>query len=58
MKSLPRRAAEIGFSDWRYDVSCAIMGLAGSGHPVRTTVTEMDRCFWRLMNLNEVRKAC
>jgi len=53
------RAAEIGFSDWRYDASSVqLWDLFGDqGHPIRTTVTEMGPLLLaRLMNLNEVQE--
>ena len=53
------RAAEIGQVDWRYD-PCPVQfwDLFGvSGHPVRTTVSEMGPLLLgRLMNLNEVQE--
>jgi DNA helicase HerA-like ATPase len=53
------RAAEIGFSDWRYG-ACPVQfwDLFGTaGHPVRTTVSEMGPLLLaRLMNLNDVQE--
>ena len=53
------RAAEIAYSDWRYD-SCPVQlwDLFGEqGHRVRTTVSEMGPLLLgRLMNLNEVQE--
>ena len=54
-----QRAAEIGYSDWRYDgFPVQFWDLFGSqGHPVRTTVSEMGPLLLaRLMNLNEVQE--
>jgi DNA helicase HerA-like ATPase len=54
-----KRAAEIGFADWRYD-ACPVQlwDLFGDqGHPIRTTVSEMGPLLLaRLMNLNEVQE--
>ena len=53
------RAAEIGYTDWRYD-ACPVQlwDLFGEqGHPIRTTVSEMGPLLLaRLMNLNEVQE--
>ncbi|WP_324806743.1 helicase HerA-like domain-containing protein [Sphingomonas sp. LY29] len=53
------RAAEIGYTDWAY-AGCPVQfwDLFGeSGHPVRTTVSEMGPLLLaRLMNLNEVQE--
>ena len=53
------RAAEIGYSDWRYE-ACPVQlwDLFGDqGHPIRTTVSEMGPLLLaRLMNLNEVQE--
>ncbi|MCW3796444.1 DUF853 domain-containing protein [Sphingomonas sp. BN140010] len=53
------RAAEIGQADWRYD-ACPVQFwdlFGSSGHPVRTTVSEMGPLLLgRLMNLNEVQE--
>ncbi|HXH00512.1 MAG TPA: helicase HerA-like domain-containing protein [Sphingomicrobium sp.] len=53
------RAAEIGYSGWSYEASpVQFWDLFGeSGHPVRTTVSEMGPLLLaRLMNLNEVQE--
>jgi uncharacterized protein len=53
------RAAEIGMDDWSYrDNPVIFWDLFGtSGHPVRTTVSEMGPLLLaRLMNLNEVQE--
>ena len=53
------RAAEIGYSGWRYD-ACPVQlwDLFGAqGHPIRTTVSELGPLLLaRLMNLNEVQE--
>ncbi len=53
------RAAEIAYSNWRYD-ACPVQlwDLFGEqGHPIRTTVSEMGPLLLaRLMNLNEVQE--
>ena len=53
------RAAEIGYTDWRYD-ACPVQlwDLFGEqGHPVRTTVSEMGPLLLaRLLNLNDVQE--
>ena len=53
------RAADIGYTDWRYD-ACPVQlwDLFGEqGHPIRTTVSEMGPLLLaRLMNLNEVQE--
>ena len=53
------RAAEIGYTDWRYD-ACPVQlwDLFGEqGHPIRTTVSEMGPLLLaRLLNLNEVQE--
>ena len=53
------RAAEIGYSDWRYaECPVQLWDLFGvQGHPIRTTVSEMGPLLLaRLMNLNEVQE--
>jgi DNA helicase HerA-like ATPase len=53
------RAAELGTSDWRYrDCPVQFWDLFGaSGHPIRTTVSEMGPLLLaRLLNLNEVQE--
>ncbi len=53
------RAAEIGYSDWRYrDNPVQLWDLFGEqGHPVRTSVSEMGPLLLaRLLNLNEVQE--
>ncbi|MDQ3144433.1 MAG: DUF853 domain-containing protein [Pseudomonadota bacterium] len=53
------RAAEIDYSEWRYEASpVQFWDLFGEqGHPVRTTVSEMGPLLLsRLMNLNEVQE--
>ncbi|MDQ3247311.1 MAG: DUF853 domain-containing protein [Pseudomonadota bacterium] len=53
------RAAEVGFSNWRYGECPAQLWdlFAQQGHPVRTTITEMGPLLLaRLMNLNEVQE--
>jgi len=53
------RAAEIGYTEWRYD-ACPVQlwDLFGEqGHPIRTTVSEMGPLLLaRLLNLNEVQE--
>lgn len=53
------RAAELAIADWRYaDAPVQFWDLFGtSGHPVRTTVSEMGPLLLsRLMNLNDVQE--
>jgi len=53
------RAAEIAYADWQYrEVPVQFWDLYGaSGHPIRTTVSEMGPLLLaRLMNLNEVQE--
>ena len=53
------RAAEIGFTDWRYaDNPVVFWDLFGkAGHPIRTTVSEMGPLMLaRLMDLTEVQE--
>jgi DNA helicase HerA-like ATPase len=53
------RAAELGLADWKYrDCPVQFWDLFGaSGHPIRTTVSEMGPLLLaRLMNLNEVQE--
>ena len=53
------RAAEIGYSDWKYaDNPVQFWDLFGEqGHPIRTTISEMGPLLLsRLMNLNEVQE--
>jgi DNA helicase HerA-like ATPase len=53
------RAAEIGYTNWRYD-ACPVQFwdlFGASGHPIRTTVSDMGPLLLaRLMNLNEVQE--
>ena len=58
-EAFARRAAEIGYADWRYE-ACPVQlwDLFGEqGHPIRTTVSEMGPLLLsRLLNLNEVQE--
>ncbi|GAA4028474.1 DUF853 domain-containing protein [Sphingomonas rosea] len=54
-----QRAAELGITDWQYrDCPVQFWDLFGqSGHPIRTTVSEMGPLLLaRLMNLNDVQE--
>ena len=57
--SFAARAAEIGHADWAYrDMPVQFWDLFGeSGHPIRTTVSEMGPLLLaRLLNLNDVQE--
>jgi len=56
---LEKRAADIGFEDYRYDAFPTVFwDLFGrQGHPVRTTISEMGPLLLaRLMNLNDIQE--